>query len=184
MAKSFFEAVKDEPCQGCSAPCCRMVLITYPAPTTFMEMDYIRFMLGFPLIKMILRNDGVWQVKVEQSCRFLDSDTSLCTVHGTPQQPKTCSYFNPYHCWYKRNYTKGDLSEVIEMDLSKYEVLLSHLHFDDEGKLTEIPSWEFINKLLQDVKVLVQLNGSPSTRPSEIQPKPPAESFTRWSISK
>jgi len=184
MAKSFFDVVKDEPCQGCSAPCCRMLLINYPAPTTFMEMDYIRFMLGFPLVKMILRNDGVWQVKVEQNCRFLDSNTSLCTVHGTSQQPKTCSYFNPYQCWYKRNYTNDGPFEVIEMDLARYEVLLTHLQFDDEGKLARIPSWEFIDKLLKNVQTPIQLNGSPSIRPSQTQLQPMSESFTRWSVSK
>ena len=149
-----------------------------------MEMDYIRYMLGFPTIKMILRNDGVWQVKVEQSCTFLDANTNLCTVHGTTQQPKTCSYFNPHHCWYKRNYTGDSPVDFIELDLAKYELLLSYLQFDDEGKLTQIPSWESINNLLKDVPAQIQTNGSHSSQPVEIQLKPPSESIARWSVNK
>ena len=150
MGKNFFESNQENPCQECSAPCCKMVLINYPAPSTFMEMDYIRYMLGFPTIKMILRNEGVWQVKVEQNCSFLDSKTNLCIVHGTSRQPKTCSFYNPHHCWYKRNYAQDWPADVIEMDLTKYEVLLSHIRFDGSGKITEIPTWEFINNLLND----------------------------------
>jgi hypothetical protein len=181
MGKNFFEFVQ-EPCRGCSAPCCKMVLINYPAPSTIMEMDYIRFMLGFPSIKMVLHQDGRWQVKVEQNCRFLDSNTNLCTVHGTSQQPGTCSYFNPCHCWYKRNYTKDNFSDLIEMDLTKYEALLGHLRFDEEGKIMEIPSWEFINALLKDVKV--QIKGSASSPPKATQLEQLVENIDRWSVSK
>lgn len=122
-----------------------------------MEMDYIRYMLGFPAIKMILRKDGNWQVKVEQNCGYLDSNTNLCTVHGTSRQPKTCSFYNPHHCWYKRNYTKDRFVDLVEMDLTKYETLLDHIQFDEEGAIIKIPSWEFVNTLVNDVKS--QVNG-------------------------
>lgn len=148
MGKNFFEFVQDNPCQGCLAPCCKMLLIDYPAPASFMEIDYMRYMLGFPNIKIILRKDGNWQVKVEQNCSFLDITTNLCTVHDTPKQPKTCSYYNPYHCWYKRNFINNEPPDLIEIDLTKFELLLANLQFDHEGNIIQMPSWEFVTGVL------------------------------------
>jgi Fe-S-cluster containining protein len=152
MDKNFFEFSQDNPCQECSAPCCKMLLIDYPAPATFMEMDYIRYMLGFPSIKIVLKKDGIWQVKVEQTCSFLDLETNLCTVHNTPKQPKTCAYYNPYHCWYKRNYTQESSPDLVEIDLAKFELLLENIQFDGEGNIAKIPSWEFVRNLLNAIK--------------------------------
>jgi hypothetical protein len=138
-----------------------MVLINHTAPGTFMEMDYIRFMLGFPTIKMILRSDGVWQVKVEQVCGFFDQSKNFCTVHATSQQPRTCSYYNPHHCWYKRNYTKDEFYDLVEMDLAQFDVLLRYVKFDEDGKIVEIPTWEFLFNLLNGPKL--QTVGSASS---------------------
>jgi Fe-S-cluster containining protein len=145
---NFPEAAEQNPCAGCSAPCCRVLLVPHPTPTTFMDLDYIRYVVGFHRAQMILNNDGRWQLLVEQACRLLDPETSQCTVHGTPRQPKTCVFFNPYRCWYKRNFDNRQRApELIRVDMDKLEAILPHVRFDEDGNILEIPKWESIRDL-------------------------------------
>ena len=153
--KNFFEKAEANPCLDCVAPCCRMLLIPHPTPGTFMDLDYIRYMLGFPSVRMILNSDGSWQVQVEQSCGFLDQETNLCTVHDTPRKPKTCVFFNPHQCWYKRNFATETPADLIHLDLEAFEALLGHVRFDDDGNVIEIPTWTFTRDLVTNGKDLV-----------------------------
>lgn len=161
QGKNFYSLMEGNPCTGCSAPCCRMVLIPHPAPTTYMDLDYILYMLGFSTIEMLLSPDGQWQVIVHDNCRFLDAATNLCTVHGTPRKPKTCVFFNPHQCWYKRNFhseqnfhsecnlhnvTLSD--EVVRINLEAMETILQHVSCDEAGNIIEVPTWEAIRDLV------------------------------------
>ncbi|MBN1189680.1 MAG: YkgJ family cysteine cluster protein [Dehalococcoidales bacterium] len=146
--KNFHEIAAENICAGCSAACCRVLLVPHPTPATFMDLDYIRYVVGFNGVQMILNSDGRWQLLIEQVCRLLDQETNQCTVHGTPRQPKTCVFFNPYRCWYKRNFDKTERpAEFIEIDMNKLEAILPRVRFDDNGNILEIPKWEVIRDL-------------------------------------
>jgi hypothetical protein len=147
---AFQDYAEMNPCDGCSAPCCRMLLIPHPAPSTFMDLDYIVYMLGFPGIEMVLNRNGEWQVLVNQVCRFLDESTNRCTIHGTPEKPKTCVFFNPYRCWYKQNFSTPAAPDVIRLDLRAMKEVLCHVRFGPEGNVLEIPTWEAIRELVVD----------------------------------
>jgi len=142
---NFIEVAEENPCSSCSAPCCRVLLVPHPTPETFMDLDYIRYVVGFHSTQMILNSDGRWQLLIEEPCRLLDEETNLCSVHDTPRQPKTCAFFNPYRCWYKRNFDKTERpSELIRIDMDKLEAILPHVRFDNDGNILEIPKWEDI----------------------------------------
>ena len=146
--KNFLDLAEENICAKCSAPCCRLLLVPHPTPATFMDLDYIRYVVGFYGAQMILNNDGRWQLLIEQACRLLDQETNLCTVHATPRQPKTCVYYNPHRCWYKRNFdNEGQPPELIRVDMDKLEAILPHVRFDKEGNILEIPKWEAIREL-------------------------------------
>lgn len=149
--KYFFQLLEDNPCTSCSAPCCKMLLLPYQAPNTFMEMDYIRYSLGFHGIRMLLYKDGMWQIQVEQTCRHLITETNRCSVHNTPKQPKTCSFFNPHQCFYKRNFTGSQSPDLLKINLERFEILLNHVVFDEEGKITQIPSFETMEALFEKI---------------------------------
>ena len=151
--KNFFEKSEENPCFGCSAPCCRMLLIPHPTPSTYMDLDYIRYMVGFQSVKMILNRDGTWQVLVEQTCQLLDQKTDRCTVHNTSRKPKTCVFFNPFRCWYKRNFTTPDPPDLIRIDMDAMEAILELVRFDDEGNILEIPTWETVHDLINSRSV-------------------------------
>jgi hypothetical protein len=113
-----------------------------------MDLDYIRYVVGFNNAQMILKRDGSWRLLIDQTCRLLDRDSNRCTVHATPRQPKTCVFFNPYRCWYKSNFEKNERPpELIRIDMDKLEALLPHIRFDEHGNILEIPTWEFIRDL-------------------------------------
>jgi hypothetical protein len=152
QGKGFFSLAEENPCTNCSAPCCRMALVPHPAPSTFMDLDYIRYMVGFPSIQMVLNSDGQWQVMIEDTCRFLDPHTNLCTVHNTPRKPKTCVFFNPHQCWYKRNFHNNpNPVELIRIDLEAFEAILEYIRFDENGAIIEIPTWEFMRELVNNL---------------------------------
>jgi len=139
-SKDFFQRASEHPCDGCPAPCCRRLIMPHPTPQTFLDLDYIRYMLGFPKITMLLRADGTWQTSIDVVCDLLDQETNRCTVHGTARQPKVCSYFNPYQCWYKRNFTTDQAPDVISIDRERFDALLADIRFDAHGRIVELPS--------------------------------------------
>jgi hypothetical protein len=151
-ARSFHEAAGGNPCIGCSAPCCRMLLIPHPTPNTFMDLDYIRYMLGFGRVEMVLGSDGAWQVRVEDVCTLLDQETNRCTVHGTDRKPKTRVYFNPHKCWYKRNFTVDDAPQLIRIDRQVFERVLELVRCDDDGRIVELPRWETIKEIARELR--------------------------------
>ena len=145
-----FAALSEEanPCVGCSAPCCRVLLAPHPTPTTFSDLDYIRYALGFPATEMVVHRDGSWQMLSHRACTLLDGETSLCTVHGTSRKPKVCAFFNPYRCWYKRNFTTDDPPDIVRLDSARFELLLEAVSFDDEERIEAIPSWEALHAIV------------------------------------
>jgi hypothetical protein len=148
--QNFPEIVDENPCIGCSAPCCRILLVPHPTPATLMDLDYIRYMLGFQGVQMILTREGQWRILVEQQCSLLDGATCRCTAHGTSRKPKTCVYFNPYHCWYKRNFHgTNEPPDLIRINAQSLEVLLQHVRFDEDCKISDTPPWEFVRELVR-----------------------------------
>ncbi|MEW6181714.1 MAG: hypothetical protein AB1500_00860 [Bacillota bacterium] len=149
-SKNFFEKAEENPCNGCSAPCCRLLLIPHPTPGTYMDLDYIRYMIGFESVRVILNSDGQWQVLIERTCRLFNEETNLCTVHDTARKPKTCVFFNPHRCWYKRSFESKDAPGLIRIDMEGLEAILTHIRFDEEGNIIEIPTWEVMRALVNN----------------------------------
>lgn len=145
---TFWEKAEENPCLDCTAPCCRLLLIPHPTPATFMDLDYIRYMVAFEGVEMILNSTGQWQVLVDRQCRLLEPGTNRCSVHGTSRKPKTCVFFNPHQCWYRRNFDKtADPPDLIRIDMPTLEAILPLVRFDEQGNIVEIPSWELIREI-------------------------------------
>ena len=138
------------PCQSCEAPCCKMLLIPYQTPNTFMDLDYVKYMLGFPGINMILYQNGTWQVQVEQNCRHLNTEDNTCKIHNTPHKPKTCVFFNPYNCFYKRNFSEEHPRNIIIINARSFDILINQIEFDKLGNIISIPSQEEIKRMTRE----------------------------------
>jgi hypothetical protein len=147
-ARGFSEMAEANQCEGCSAPCCRIVLTPHPTPQTFSDLDYIRYLLGFPGTELIVNRDGTWQQLSHRTCGLLDVAESRCTVHDTPRKPKVCVFFDPYRCWYKRNFTVARPPDIVRLDLSRFETMLTACALDGNGQLVRAPSWEELRDLV------------------------------------
>jgi Fe-S-cluster containining protein len=151
-ATRFADHSEANPCDGCSAPCSKLTVIPQEEPRTFRALDRLRFLVAHHDHELLLDRRGRWQLGIERACSLLDGDTNRCTVHGTPQKPKICVYYNPYGCWYKRNFHEtspraGDSPDLIRIDLEGFERILEHVRFDDEGNVREVPSFDELRRL-------------------------------------
>jgi Fe-S-cluster containining protein len=148
--KNFIQFCETNPCDGCPAYCCKTIIIPYDAPLTFMQMDYILVMLGFPHVKMLITRDGEWKVKIERDCTFFDPENSLCTLHNPDKKPKTCSAYNAYNCWYKRNFAIDRPPDIIQFDLASFKKMAKHVSFSDDGNIVTIPSWDNLREIQRE----------------------------------
>lgn len=147
LGRNLPDRVASNPCEGCSAPCCRMQTFSVAPPNGFKALDHIRYLLGFPSTEVILNADGSWQALVWNACRFLEG--AQCGVHGTPRKPQTCVFYNPYECWYKRNFHESVVTppDLIRFDPEAFERLLATVTLDDNDALTALPSWDDLRAL-------------------------------------
>lgn len=137
------------PCDGCSAPCCRLLLRPHPAPQTFMDLDYLSYVVLVEGVELVLGEDGSWKIGTWGRCVYL-TDEALCGVHGTDAKPKTCVFFNPYQCWYKRNFEvrAAEAPDVVRFDRAAFDRLLELVVVADDGRLVSVPPWSQLRSLV------------------------------------
>lgn len=134
-------------CEGCPAACCRMLTFPHPRPQTFLDVDYIRYMLGFPSVEILIDSDSEWSVAVLQTCRHLDTKSNRCNVHGTVRKPHICSSYSADQCWYHRNFVSARPPELVRFDGARFEAVLALLQFDDLGRIVQAPVWDKLREI-------------------------------------
>jgi hypothetical protein len=149
LGRNAPEHAARNPCDGCPAPCCKLLLLPVAAPQTFMELDYLAYAVMLGDVELIIGEDGSWKIGKWGRCVHL-TDTERCGVHGTDAKPKTCVFFNPYQCWYKRNFVgkPADAPDVIRLDRAAFDRLLELVVIDDDGTVGYVPSWNDLRKLV------------------------------------
>lgn len=150
---TFSQVGAQNPCAGCPAPCCRMQLVPYKVPRTAFDIDHVRYMLLFADTEMIVGPAGDWFVLKWESCRELDGDTCLCKVHGTPAQPRICSTYNAYDCWYRRNFVTDAPPELYRLNLERFDAWVQTLLFDERGAIVEAPCFEDAQALVRSLPI-------------------------------
>ena len=147
LGRNYRDHAEHNPCDGCSAPCCKVVILPQPVPETFRALDRLRFLVAHRGTELLLDRKGDWQVCTPSPCRLL-TDDDRCSVHGTPDKPKICVSYSPYNCWYKRNFHEvEEPPDFIRMDLDGYERILAAVTFDDDGNITEVPPYDDLRRL-------------------------------------
>jgi Fe-S-cluster containining protein len=139
---TFHEFNKTYPCDSCGAPCCQYLLIPYKTPTTWIDIDFVKYLLNFPNVNITVSKQGTWAILINQNCQHLDKQTLKCKVHDTPQQPKTCSYYNPYQCNYRINLDTTKPNSIYLLTRDNFDGWAEHLRFDEAGFLVAAPNYE------------------------------------------
>ncbi len=133
-AKTLSE-MKSNPCNGCEAPCCRSVFFSHPVPSSFMQLDYVRFTLNFPGVEYIIHPTAWWLV-VSADCEFFNLEDRQCELFGKPERPLSCVHLNQWDCGqYKQLISKQ--SEMYRLTKDNYDDLVNNYKFDEFGFVTQ-----------------------------------------------
>ena len=147
LGRNFSAVAEHNPCDGCSAPCCRLVITSQDAPTTFHGLDHLRYLVAHEGAELLLDRSGRWQLSTTNPCTLLTGD-GRCSVHGTPRKPKICVNYDPIGCWYKRNFHEVDEPpDLIRIDFAAFDRIVAHVTFDDDGQIRDVPPFEELRRL-------------------------------------
>lgn len=145
--RSFGEFAEHDPCEGCSAPCCRLVILPQGVPETFRALDRFRYLLVHAGTELLLDRSGNWHLSSENPCTLLTEDRR-CSVHATPAQPKICVNYSAHGCWYKRNFHDvEEAPDLIRIDLAAFDRVVAHVGFDGDGRVTHVPPYDQLRRL-------------------------------------
>jgi hypothetical protein len=153
MEVSFAKFSQLNPCAGCPAPCCQLQLIPHRTPATFMDIDFLHYMLFFPHTEVVVTLNGDWSIVKWESCREFDAAAHTCRLHNTPAKPRTCAMYNPYNCWYKKNFVANQSQQVYRLDLVRFNTWVGELQFAGDGKIIAAPDFERALEVLKDLPI-------------------------------
>jgi Fe-S-cluster containining protein len=136
-----------DPCSGCEAHCCTTLLFPHEAPANAANLDYLAFCLGFPGIELAVSDRG-WQLVVKTRCRHLTTD-HRCAVHGQPERPLICSYYDANHCEYKPQFGVSRPEDFVRVRLAQFPALVGCFRFDAQGAVTAFPRAEAIRTAIE-----------------------------------
>jgi hypothetical protein len=101
---------------------------------------------------MAVTKSGGWGILFEEDCIHFDSKDNKCKVHGTPAQPKTCVYFNPYQCNYRLNIESKTPKVFYTLDRDSFEYWSKYIKFNEDGTIFDAPSFEKSLKILNEYR--------------------------------
>jgi|HigsolmetaAR201D_1030396.scaffolds.fasta_scaffold15603_2 hypothetical protein len=149
----FTYAEVGNPCDGCAAHCCTKLLFPYPVPAARSNLDHLRFCLGFPGVSVSVA-DGAWSLVVDTTCRHLDG--GRCAVHGQPERPDLCTYYDEWTCAYRVQF--GDHPAAAPRARGEqWELLVSCFRFDAEGNVVEMLTADGIGQVLAAGRPVAEL---------------------------
>lgn len=140
---SYREALQS-PCLSCSdSPCCTHLMLQGIEFRTLAEVDHAIYLLNFEGVILEMSRPGAQAlVYFQQSCRYLDSASGLCTVHGTSDQPWICVHYNAYSCDYRRDMVGEGRPDVPHVDRRRMAWYAEQLIFDEDRRVVGRPEWD------------------------------------------
>lgn len=142
-------------CAGCSAWCCRALMLSQVTPATATSLDFLRFVIGFPGVSLGLSDDG-WQIVVRTACRRLVG--GRCELYGRPDRPRECRYLDAWNCKPRRRLGLPRHESFLEIPLDLFPSFVETFRFDPAGRITHFPS-------LQELQAHLDACGRPGTDP-------------------
>lgn len=120
------------PCKDCASYCCRNLMFPQEKPSTYSNLDFLRYTLSFPGIELGI-SDAHWYVIAGTKCRF--SEGTGCSIYEKPERPLVCKYYNPMQCIHKSAFGKTKPNGFLRVGYEEYSGLLETFRFDEEGDI-------------------------------------------------
>lgn len=123
--------MKNNPCLGCEAPCCRSLFFPHPIPSSFMQLDYVRFTLNFPGVEYIV-NPNSWWLVVSTTCDFFNQEELKCELFGKPERPLPCVHLNQWDCGQYKQII-SDQTTMLRLTHENFDSFTENFKFDEFG---------------------------------------------------
>lgn len=146
-AVRYDDLAVQQPCAGCAAYCCQVLVFNQDIPTHLADLDRIRYLLGFPSIELAVA-DGDWSILVHTRCRHLAG--TECGVFGQPERPLKCAALPSVGCEYKPMLGDYDPDRQLRIRADLFPVLQNALAYASDGTVLGVPPVSLINQLMQN----------------------------------
>ena len=155
----FSDPVVSEPCEGCGAYCCNVLVFDRGQPADASQIEFLRYCLGFPSVEIGLADEG-WAVIVHTTCRHLVDHR--CSVYGTDQRPLKCGYYDAMNCAYRGHFGVPEPQGVVRVTRDQFPYVADSIVFDDLGRIVAIPPTEVLRDRLAAVERALAAHASAS----------------------
>jgi Fe-S-cluster containining protein len=136
------------PCSGCAAYCCKTLLFPQDLPTTYSNLDFYKYCLGFPGVELGIC-DSQWTIIVKTKCRHLD-EQNKCSIYGKSERPLICKYYDAAGCTYKIGFGQIRPEGYMRIGYEEFNWLLDTYRFDDYGNITLGWDTETLRRYIED----------------------------------
>jgi hypothetical protein len=135
------------PCEGCQAYCCKTLLFPRDPPTRTTDLDYFRFLLGFPGLELGI-TDKSWFIVVKTTCRHLVDNR--CSIYGKPERPLRCGFYDAWDCTYKSRFGLPRPKGFLRVRLEQFAWLAECFEFAQDGEVAGFPSLAAIRQHVEE----------------------------------
>lgn len=146
-AVPYDDPAVQQPCAGCAAHCCQVLVFNQAIPTRVADLDRILYLLGFPSIELVVA-EGDWSILVHTRCRHLRG--TECGLFGQPERPLKCGALPAVGCEYKPMLGAYDPDRQLRIRADLFPVLQNSLAYASDGTVLAVPPVPLINQLMQD----------------------------------
>jgi Fe-S-cluster containining protein len=146
-----FAAARRSPCEGCEAWCCSNLSLPEFRADDFEGLDWARYLLNFPGIRILLTASGRFIPYWRQTCRHFDEEGHLCKVHGTDLQPHICVQYNPFTCFYRTTFPAQENEEQVWVDRRRFERILTGVRVDEARETVVLPPFDLVRRAVEPV---------------------------------
>ncbi len=130
------------PCEGCSAPCCEVLLFRLPDPVNREIVDFYSYITGFPGLEIASTPRG-WVIQCFSRCRHLTRDRR-CGLYGKDERPVHCQTYDAWACRYVPTFLQGD-ELYVPIPADRWEQVVGLFQFDEAGQTVDPPDHQMIS---------------------------------------
>lgn len=120
------------PCKDCASYCCRNLMFPQEKPSTYSNLDFLRYTLSFPGIELGISDDR-WYVIAGTKCRY--SGGNRCSIYENTERPLVCKYYNPMQCIHKSIFGKAKPNGFMRVGYEEFDHLMGTFKFDEDGDI-------------------------------------------------
>ena len=144
------QKLRSNPCSGCAAYCCRVLVFPLPAPSDRREVSFYRYIAGFPGLEVALTPRG-YIVQCFSKCQHL-TESNQCELFNKARRPVFCSTYDAWRCSFVPTYKNGT-SLLRRLNRDEWAIVESMFCYGEEGGVTHIPVYEEVIEALNPKQV-------------------------------